>query len=347
MSEHSTLSELFERFDASSVTQGTTRQKCRSAWQVLMDLFGPTTRADSVTSEHIARLQRYLRDEATSRFHKGFSEHSVFSYMAAISQVFRWAAHPDRRHVAANPVSKCDRIKPSKMRVHVYTHDEISDMLTTVRGDPERDIAAHKWPDSAGVLRWTAFFVTALCGPRVGEIWNLRWDDLDLETGTMQIRYRPDQPGEYWRWGTKGKTDRPVPMSDELWAVLYRLHEVARWRYPYLKELTCLSKQTQIGQLTETQRKYPYCNFHRELATILAETNRRRQLDGRPAIRDGKFHTLRKNAATQMAEAGVPSHFCQEVLGHASDRLTKEVYTAVDSRKCQAEARRAFNAVTY
>jgi hypothetical protein len=48
-----------------------------------------------------------------------------------------------------------------------------------------------------------------------------------------------------------------------------------------------------------------------------------------------------------MAEAGVPSHFCQEVLGHASDRLTKEVYTFVDQRNCLDAARQAFNAAQY
>lgn len=347
MSEHSTLREVFEKFDASSVTQGTTRQKCHSAWRMLMDQFGPTTRADTITSEHIARLQRHLRDEAMSRYGKGFSEHSVFSYVAAISQVFRWASHPDRQYVQKNPVARCDRMKPTKRKPHIYTADEISDMLATVRGDPERDIESLKWPDAAGELRWTAFFVTALCGPRIGEIWNLRWEDLDLETGTIQIRYRVDKPGEYWRWGTKGKADRPVPMSDELWAVLSRLKEVAKWRYPYLKERTCIDKQSRVGSLNEFARKFPYNNFHRELTVILLATNQRRKAAEKPIIEDGKFHTLRKNAATQMAEAGVPSHFCQEILGHASDRLTKEVYTYVDSRKCLSEARKAFNAVSY
>jgi integrase len=347
MSEHSTLQEVFDAFDASSITQGTTRQKCRSAWSVLMKQFGATARAESLTSEHIARLQRFMRDEAKTRYGTGYSEHAVFSYIAAISQVFRWAAHPDRRYVAANPVARCDRMKPNRKQVHIYTPDEIRDMLATVRGDPERDIASLRWPDAAGELRWTAFFLTALCGPRIGEIWNLRWDDLDLDGGTLQIRYRLDKPGEYWRWGTKGKADRPVPMSDDLWAVLMRLREVAPWRYPFLKERTCRDKQGRVGDLNEFQRKYPYCNFHRELAVVLAETNRRRRTDNRPTIEDGKFHTLRKNAATTMAEAGVPSHFCQEVLGHASDRLTKEVYTYVDSRKCQAAARQAFNAVSY
>lgn len=346
MPEH-TLSKLFDLFDAASVTQGTTRAKCRTAWRALMKLLGTTFPAADVTGEHIARFQRHLRDDAVSRYGRGYSEHSLYSYVAALGQVFRWAAHSDRRYVRANPVTQTDKIRPTKKKVHIYTHDEIRDMLDTVRGDPEKKIAALRWPDSAGCLRWTGFFLMALTGPRVGEIWNARWEDIDLDAGEFKIQSRPDRLGEHWRWTAKGKADRHVPLSDELWAILCRLREVAPWRYPFLKERTCLDKQSRVGRLSEFARKYPYNNFHRELKRIMDATNARRQHSGVESIREGTFHTLRKNAATQLAEQGVPSHFCQAVLGHATDRLTKEVYTFVDQRKCIDESRRAFNSVSY
>jgi integrase len=310
-----------------------------------MHLLGPDYPAAEVVSEDFDRMQRYLRDEAVSRFGKAFSEHTIFSYVAAAGQVFCWAV--DGKRLAANPARDCHRMKPTKKKVHIYSREEISDMLDTVRGNPERDIEALRWPDAAGLLRWTGFFLTALTGPRIGEIWNFRWDDIDLDAGELRIQARPDRPGEYWRWGSKGKADRRVPMSDELWALLCRLRSVAPWRYPFLKERTCRRQQGRIGRLSETQRKYPYNNFHRELDRVVVATNARRVRAGREPIREGTFHTLRKNAATVMAEAGVPSHFCQEILGHASDRLTKEVYTYVDQRKCLDESRRAFNAASW
>lgn len=345
MSEHSTLSELFEKFNATSVTQETTRTKCRTAWRTLMAMLGPEFRADAVTSEHIDRFQRNLRDTAVSRFGKGFSEHSIFSYVSALGQVFRWAA--DGGHVPANPVASCHRMRATKKKIHIYSRDEISDMLDTVRGNREKRIMALGWPDGAGVLRWTGFFLVALTGPRIGEIWNLRWDDIDLDEGIIRIQARPDKVGEHWRWGSKGRNERQVPMSDDLWALLCRFRTVAPWRYPFLKQQTCEAMQARIGRLSETQRKYPYHNFHRELKSIIEVTNVRRIAAQLEPIREGKFHTLRKNAATQLAEQGVPSHFCQEILGHATDRLTKEVYTFVDQRKCLDESRRAFNAASY
>jgi hypothetical protein len=97
-------------------------------------------------------------------------------------------------------------------------------------------------------LRWTAFFLAALTGPRIGEIWNLRWEDLDLETGVIHIQARADKIGEYWRWTAKGKADRRVPMTDDLWAVLCRLQSVAPWRYPFLKERAPLFQANNPGR---------------------------------------------------------------------------------------------------
>jgi len=345
MSERSTLSELFEKFNDSSVTQENTRNKCRTAWRALIGMLGPQFEAEAVTGEHIDRFQRTLRDATVRRTGTGYSEHSIFSYISALSQVFRWAA--DCGYVRANPVATCHRMRATKKKVHIYSRDEITDILDTVRGNRDKRIMALGWPDGAGVLRWTGFILVALTGPRIGEIWNLRWDDIALEEGLIRLQARPDRAGEYWRWGTKGRNERQVPMSDDLWALLCRFRTVAPWRYPFLKRRTCESMQARIGQLTEAQRKYPYHNFHRELQLILEVTNARRIAAHAEPIHEGKFHTLRKNAATQLAEQGVPSHFCQEILGHATDRLTKEVYTFVDQRKCLDESRRAFNAASY
>ncbi len=345
MPERCTIVELFDKFESSSVTQGTTRAKCRSAWRLLRRLLGDSTPAADVNAERIDAYQRHLRDEAVSRYGRGFSEHSVFSYTAAVGQVFAWSV--DAGICPVNPVTRCHRVKATRRKVHVYTHEELGSMLDVVRGNPENGVAALTWPDAAGVLRWTGFFLMALTGPRIGEVWNLRWDDIDLDAGVVAIQSRPDRLGEFWRWTAKGKSDRKVPMSDELWAVLSRLRQVATWRYPFLKERTCRAKQGQVGRLSETQRKYPYNNFHRELRRVIAAANALRLSAGAERIGEGTFHTLRKNAATQLAEQGVPSHFCQELLGHATDRLTKEVYTAVDQRKCLDEGRRAFNAVSW
>jgi len=114
-----------------------------------------------------------------------------------------------------------------------------------------------------------------------------------------------------------------------------------------LKQRTCLDKQGRVGSLNEYARKNPYNNFHRELARARRRTNERRRREGLEPIRTGTWHTLRKNAATTLAEAGVPSHFTQAILGHASDRLTKEIYTYVDQSKCLAASRRAFNGIEY
>lgn len=343
-----TLRELFQQFEKRSLTEGATRVKCRSAWQHLMLRLGTEFDVAKVSSEHIDRYQRYLRDEAVTPRGRSFSDATVFSYTAAVSQVFTWAAAKNRRYVKTNPVRDADRLKATKRLVQVFARDEVVDILDTVRGDERRGLAPLRWVwwDKSGTLRWTATILTALCGPRIGEIWNLRWEDVDLDGRVLHIRSRPDQKGQYWRWTAKGKAERDVPLSMDLTDVIRRLREVASWRYPYLKQRQCEQLQAKVGRLTEAQRKKPYDTWSCEWSRVLRSTNERRRREGRPEI-VGCFHQLRKNAATAMAEAGVPSHFCQAILGHTTDRLTREAYIHVDQDKAMDAARKAFDSCRF
>jgi integrase len=64
------------------------------------------------------------------------------------------------------------------------------------------------------------FILVALTGPRIGEIWNLRWDHFDLERGSSA--FRPAARRGVLAGGAKGRNERQVPMSDDMWALLCR-----------------------------------------------------------------------------------------------------------------------------
>lgn len=336
------LQELFVGFEAGSPCEGTTKARCKSAWEWLMKVKGAETPALAVTEADLMTLQTHLRDRAQSRYGKSFSVTTIFGYLAAIGQVFAYGVLA--KLIERNPVAGLKRIKPTRKAVHVFTDDEIRDILDTVRGTPDGKIKPLHWDEPAAGMRWTGFILCGLHGLREGEIWPLRWDiDLDLDQGVLQIQSRGDKLGEWWQWNSKTKSERDVLMSDDLWAFFERFRIIASWRMPFLKERSYQSKCKRIGSLLEVERKYPYNNFHREFYQILRETNRRRIRRHKPPIEHGKFHTLRKNHATGMVEENVPLPYVQEGLGHASDRLTKEVYTYVNARKQQQVTREAMN----
>ena len=76
------------------------------------------------------------------------------------------------KHIHINPL---DNVKPPKQHTRemsVLTPEQVKRLLDTVRGD-----------------RWECVYVLgAVCGLRVGEALALRYEDLDLGAGTVQVR---------------------------------------------------------------------------------------------------------------------------------------------------------------
>jgi len=323
MAHSITLSALFSEFDQWSPVQDTTKRKCKFAFKKLIECFGDIF-ADELTGKKASRFQIYL---------KNMHDASIQSYCAAVSQVFAWAVK--QKDLTENPFAGL-KVRVNIFEVHIYQPDEVEDLLE----------AANKirWQDPTAALRWRGFFLCGLHGLREGEIWNLRWDDINLDDGILQIKYRPDKKNEYWQWNAKNKSDREVPMSQSLWECLARLCIIATWRYPFLKQCTCLRLQSQVGNLSEFKRKAPYNNFHREFKRIKLSVNIKRVLAGRKKIKTGDFHQFRKTAGTQLAQQGVPLHDAKDLLGHASIKTTHTYYIATDKQRCLSQGRAAFNA---
>lgn len=314
-----TLTALLREFDQWAPVQGTTKRKCKFAFNKLIKCFGDT----QLTYNQARRFQVYLKDMSAA---------SIHSYIAAASQVFAWGLN--QGIVDENPFAGL-RVRPAKFEVAIYKPDEVQDFLKAV--------CEIGWRDKTAALRWTGFFLCGLHGLREGEIWNLRWEDIDLDEGIIRIRHRPDKICQYWRWGTKSNSDREVPLSQSLWECLARLQVIATWRYPFLKRCTCERLQSQIGSLSEFQRKAPYSNFHREFRRIKLKVNLHRVLAGKKKV-SGDFHQFRKTAGTQLAQQGVPLHDAKELLGHTSIKTTLTYYIATDKQRCLQNGRAAFDA---
>jgi integrase len=310
-----TLPELFEEFFQWAPVKGATKHKCRSAWlqwQKFRVLY-PDASA--------AKFQVWLRD------HAGYPASSVHSYTAAVSQVYRWLADSGEYGIDGNPFDGVKRIRGDKRQVHVYGDAEINALLDAVQRIP--------WRDPLARMRWTGFVLLGRTGLREGEIWNLRWDhDLDLASETVHVQYRDDDSERrWWRWGTKGASDRDAPMSEDLVLFLWRFRVLAEWPMPFLKRRTYELRRRQAWPLPETVRNYPYGDFWREFRRIRRVAK----------IGAGTFHRLRKDAGTLLVEEGVPLPQVQAILGHKSMQTTREIYVYVDQQRAQANARAAFN----
>src|SRR5512146_609954 len=204
-----TLLQVFEQFFVSALVEGTTKKRCGVAVNRLVKFTGPST-ADALDGLRIAQWQVAMKQD-------GLSNAYIRSSFAACSQVYGWAV--SEKLLASNPFSAAKKIRAERLEVRTFTADEVEALCnmaaTLYREDP------------SARLRWYALLL--ICGEsglRVGEALNLRWEDIGLEDEegpTLHVVYRPDTKGECWTWGTKGKSDRTAPMSQDLVNTFYRL----------------------------------------------------------------------------------------------------------------------------
>jgi len=146
--------------------------------------------------------------------------------------------------------------------------------------------------------------LAALCGMRLGEIFGLRWEDVDFDNGLIKVRQNMVRvgPGNYIIKPPKSKSGiRDIIASEEI-----------------LKILDAYRKETGIiGGLIIRDDRPDNCSKRYE------------HLLKKLGLPKSRFHDLRHYRATRMLEAGIPDILASQQLGHSSVSITKEIYQHV------------------
>ena len=215
----------------------------------------------------------------------------------ALKQAVRWG------YMTKNPADDVDPPKVHTEEVTPLTRDEARRLLETVRGD-----------------RLEALYVVALhTGLRQGELLALKWEDLNLEGKTLQVRRTITKDGGKLAVGpTKtAKSRRTVKLTRDAVAAL-RGHLTRQ-----LEEMEGLGDYFQENGLV-------FCTLK---GTLLNPTNLRKRSFAPLLVRAGlphmTFHQLRHTAATILLLKNVNPKIVSEMLGHASIAITLDTYSHV------------------
>ncbi len=245
-----------------------------------------------------AHLQGFYR----SKLEAGLSPRTV-QYLhvvlhRALKQALRWGL------VARNAAEAVDPPKPQKKEIKPLARDEARRLLEVARAD-----------------RLNALYVLAVhCGLRQGELLGLRWDDVDLEAGTLQVRrsLTVTKDGPAFTSPKTAKGRRSVRLTTR---GVEALREHLQWQ---------LAEIERTGDL--------YQDNGLIFATNVGTTINPRNLTGRsfkPLLaRAGlpqtvRFHDLRHTAATLLLGRGVHPKLVQELLGHATIAVALDTYSHV------------------
>lgn len=158
--------------------------------------------------------------------------------------------------------------------------------------------------------------VAVTTGMRRGELVALRWSDVDLEKGTLQIRHTLSRISGmgFVEGEPKSKAGRRRIM---LSSVVIKALEEHRMRQAE-------ARATMGDRWQEHELIFPniYGSFFSP-THVWTLFKKLLQVAGLPAVR---FHDLRHSAATVLLAAGVDLRVVSELLGHSSVAITADIY---------------------
>lgn len=158
------------------------------------------------------------------------------------------------------------------------------------------------------------FTVMLTTGMRRGEALGMRWEDVDLKKGVISVRQQLQRINGELK-ATEVKTDRSR-----------RSINLAKPTVVALKDHKTAQKRERLASPAWTDTGHV---FTTRLGTPLDPRNVAKQFESNCLkAKIGKWHPheLRHSAATLMLATGTPLQVVSAVLGHASIRITSDVY---------------------
>jgi integrase len=181
----------------------------------------------------------------------------------------------------------------------------------------------------ANGTRRIMFAIGLFTGLRLGDVINLRWDEIDHDSYS---RDRGPKPGflvvKPMKTSRKGKIVQ-LPIHPVLRQILDEHRNDKKGQegdYVFPQERAAYQENT--GNVTgPIQEFFETCGIK---TTEKPETNERR----RAIVRVG-FHSLRHSFVSLAAKSGAPQHVIQQLVGHGSPAMT-EHYTHLDDQQKQS-----------
>lgn len=172
-----------------------------------------------------------------------------------------------------------------------------------------------------GQLPHIVILLALSTGMRLGEIFGLQWDCVDLEKGTIFIRRalitgRKLKIGEWLQDPKTQKSKRQIPLPTE---VAEELRRYKAWQAEYIAQLGNKYENNNFVVANMFGRPVDTSNFTtRHFKSMLLEAGIDRSV---------KFHDLRHTHATLLLLEGINPKIVQERLGHSTVTMTLDTYS--------------------
>lgn len=237
---------------------------------------------------HIQQLYGDMeRDEVGPRVRQ--LTHAVLR--CALKQALRWGL------IARNPCDAVDPPRVPKHEISPLTNEQVLQFLESAKED-----------------RLYAVFVVAIgTGMRLGEIFGLRWPDVDLKGRSITVRNTLIE--------VNGKLSLAEPKTPK---------SRRRVDIPLFVVEALTAHRAQSVREGFASKPWVFCNSTGgPLRRTHFQTNHFKPLLTAAEIPEIRFHDLRHTSATLLLAAGVHPKVVQERLGHSQIGITLDIYSHV------------------
>lgn len=253
--------------------------------------------------------------------------HKIMS--AALKQAVKW------KYISTNPAAYVDVPTFEKKEMQVLYKGELEKFLKLIESH----------------MDYRVIFVAVMTGMRQGEVLGLRWQDIDLDYGMINVRqqlqYVPKQ-GWFFKKPKSKKSTRSIPMQLPLNKLFRDIKkEQTECRLQEEEKLLQSKNSQQTDELDENDYKTVYddkdlilCQPNGKNWDANKVTNRFKDLViafGRPELR---FHDLRHTFAALALAAGITMDKLQRIMGHESITTTIDMYGHFSPETLSAEMKK-------
>jgi integrase len=247
----------------------------------IVDFFGPTP-VDGITRDDVRGFSAALERKGLapkSRANALGTLHSLIEF--AIDE--GWAA-------GENPVKRVEKpaLAVADPDIHYLDTEEIEALLRAVPDDP------------LGRVERVMYLTAAMTGMRQGELFALRWRDVDWSARRIRVR-RNYVRGEFGTPKSK-RSSRSVPLASRV-----------------ATELELLSQDSEYTRDDDLVFAHPATGNPIDRSKLL---KRFKAALRRGDVRAVRFHDLRHTFGTRMAAQGMPMRVLQELMGHRDFKTT-------------------------
>lgn len=225
-----------------------------------------------ITPPMIEGLKQELFNKPTKHGQKR-SPATVNRHLSALSKIFSLAE--DAELVDSNPCKRVRKFQLDNQRMRVLSAEEEVRLMSALEMNE--------------LVKQIVQFALHT-GMRRGEIFSLKWFDLDLHRNLIQVRV------------SKSNKKRLVPMNETVRRLLTSLDKKSEFVFPSPKT------NSRLNQIKTSFRKAVK----------------------RAKLEDFRFHDLRHTAASRMAEAGASPFTLMKILGHSDIRMTSRYTHSTD-----------------